>query len=45
MVAIIIMFYYAIKNNSYEQDYDWLKEKSYNKRRLKEKDEAEWHLQ
>ena len=26
--------------NSFEQDYGWLKEKSYNKRKRKEKDEA-----
>ena len=30
--------------NSYEQDYSWLKEKSYIEREWKEKDETKWNL-
>ena len=32
------------KINSYQQDYSWLKEKSYNEREWKEKDEVTWNL-
>jgi len=30
MITIIFMFYYVNKINSYEEDYGWLKQKSYN---------------